>query len=94
MTVAQTLSQFFQKKLLKINHIDGHLVSLLLDRSLDDIQLPMVVLSASGGHTSLFHIDTIPHSQAHALGPWWIRPLGLTLDDAAGECFDKVSTML
>lgn len=93
-TVGQILSQFFHKPFISVNHIDGHICSLLLDRALSDIDVPMIVLSASGGHTTLFHITQEPQVDAYQLGPWRIKTLWTTLDDASGECFDKVSTML
>jgi N6-L-threonylcarbamoyladenine synthase len=94
-TIAQTLSQNLNLPCIHVNHIDGHIASILIDRHLSDIPLPMVVLSASGGHTTLFYItSTQDDYPGHRLGPRRIRTLGTSLDDAAGECFDKVSTML
>ena len=93
-TVAQTLSQFLSLPFVAVDHIDGHIASLLIDRHLWDVILPAVILSASGWHTSLFHVTDFPQDGAHSLGPRWIKTLGVTLDDASGECFDKVSTML
>jgi N6-L-threonylcarbamoyladenine synthase len=65
-----------------VNHLHGHLAAVwLADR---EAPLPMVTLVASGGHTSLVAVDG-----------WTIyRLLGQTLDDAAGEAFDKGARLL
>jgi N6-L-threonylcarbamoyladenine synthase len=69
----------------------------------NDIQLPMVVLTASGGHNDIYLVDSwelkplaVEGWVLERKGFWWynIARLGKTLDDAAGECFDKVSRML
>jgi len=64
-----------------VNHLEGHLLSVQLDRPVD---FPYVALLASGGHTSLY--------LARALGNYAL--LGSTRDDAAGEAFDKVAKLL
>lgn len=86
-TVATTLASWYNKPLYEVNHIHGHIFSLLLERNLDEFQFPMVVLTASWGHNDIYLI-TIQEKKFH------IEHLGKTLDDAAGECFDKVSRML
>jgi len=65
-----------------VHHLEGHLLSPLL--SGDPPRLPFVALLASGGHTQLMRVDDIGH---YAL-------LGETLDDAAGEAFDKIAQLL
>ncbi len=69
--------------LLGVNHLEGHLYSLWLtdDR---EVVFPVVCLIVSGGHTELLLMTG--HGQ--------YRRLGNTLDDAAGEAFDKVARML
>ncbi|MGD9764090.1 MAG: tRNA (adenosine(37)-N6)-threonylcarbamoyltransferase complex transferase subunit TsaD [Candidatus Binatia bacterium] len=64
-----------------INHLEGHLLSVQLDRP---VAFPYVALLVSGGHTSLY--------LARALGDYEL--LGSTRDDAAGEAFDKVAKVL
>ncbi len=73
----------FAKKLpfIGINHLEGHLLSVQLERSVD---FPYVALLASGGHTSLY--------LARDCGDYEL--LGATRDDAAGEAFDKVAKVL
>ena len=67
---------------LAVHHMEGHLVSPMLDA--DAPQFPFVCLLVSGGHSQLVRVD--------AVGRY--RFLGDTLDDAAGEAFDKTAKML
>jgi N6-L-threonylcarbamoyladenine synthase len=53
-TVAKTLATSHKKPLIWVNHIEGHIFSVLLERKLEDIQFPAIVLSASGGHNDIF----------------------------------------
>jgi N6-L-threonylcarbamoyladenine synthase len=66
---------------LGVNHLEGHLLAILLDRP---VEFPYVGLLVSGGHTSLYFVE--------GLGRY--RQLGRTRDDAAGEAFDKGAKML
>lgn len=81
-TAAKTLSFAWDKPLIAINHLHAHLQSAVMAE--DDIELPAAALIVSGGHTSLYDY----HS------PLEPRLLGSTIDDAAGEAFDKVATIL
>ncbi len=73
-----------QKPLLGINHIEGHLYSLWLTEDADAIEWPILALVVSGGHTELYLMhDYLSYEH-----------LGGTLDDAAGEAFDKVGRYL
>jgi N6-L-threonylcarbamoyladenine synthase len=65
-----------------VNHLEGHILSILLEE--DTPPFPFVALTVSGGHTSLYHVQA----------PGCYRLLGRTLDDAAGEAFDKVAKLL
>ena len=65
-----------------IHHLEGHLVSPLLSR--DPPAYPFVALLVSGGHTQLMRVDGIGRYSL----------LGETLDDAAGEAFDKTAKLL
>ncbi|HCB37691.1 MAG TPA: tRNA (adenosine(37)-N6)-threonylcarbamoyltransferase complex transferase subunit TsaD, partial [Acidimicrobiaceae bacterium] len=67
-----------------VNHHEAHLYASLLDHPVDEIEFPLVVLLVSGGHTMLVEFA------GHGL----YRLLGATLDDAAGEAFDKVARYL
>jgi N6-L-threonylcarbamoyladenine synthase len=71
------------KPFIGINHVEAHLYSPLLANNAWDA-LPMVALIVSGGHTILAHVPSIGRHEI----------LGQTLDDAAGEAFDKVAKLL
>jgi len=81
-TAAKTLSFAWDKPLIAINHLHAHLQSAVMAE--DDLQLPAAALIVSGGHTSLYDYRS----------PLEPRLLGSTIDDAAGEAFDKVATIL
>src|SRR5690606_14098023 len=65
-----------------IHHMEGHLLAPLLEA--DPPEFPFVALLVSGGHTQLVDVA----------GPGRYRILGATLDDAAGEAFDKTAKLL
>jgi N6-L-threonylcarbamoyladenine synthase len=69
-------------RFLGVDHLEGHLSSVLLSDEPPD--LPFVALLASGGHTAIYHVK--------AEGRYEL--LGQTRDDAAGEAYDKVAKML
>ena len=81
-TAAKTLSFAWEKPLIAINHLHAHVQSAMLSEK--NPQLPAVALIVSGGHTCLYDY----HS------PLEPELLGHTIDDAAGEAFDKVATIL
>jgi len=89
---AQELSEKIKKPLIGANHMEGHLYSFLLSQKavisnskfLISKIFPAIALIVSGGHTILL--------QMTAINKW--KKLGETLDDAAGEAFDKVAKML
>jgi N6-L-threonylcarbamoyladenine synthase len=68
--------------LVPVHHLAGHIESLVLQDG--EMPLPAVVLVVSGGHTSLYKIDS----------PGRYERLGRTRDDAAGEAYDKVAKLL
>ncbi len=82
LTGAKVLSWAWGKPLLVVDHIRAHAFSPAI--AVAELPWPAVALVVSGGHTSLFRVN----------GPLDISELGATIDDAAGEAFDKVSTML
>jgi N6-L-threonylcarbamoyladenine synthase len=81
-TAAKTLSFTWNKPLIAINHLHAHLQSAMLSE--EQLDLPAVALIVSGGHTCLYDY----HS------PLEPKLLGTTIDDAAGEAFDKVASIL
>jgi N6-L-threonylcarbamoyladenine synthase len=72
------------KPLLGINHLEGHVYSLWLTEPHREIRFPVLVLIVSGGHTELLLME----------GHGRYQRLGGTVDDAAGEAFDKVGRLL
>ncbi|MCA9918497.1 MAG: tRNA (adenosine(37)-N6)-threonylcarbamoyltransferase complex transferase subunit TsaD [Anaerolineales bacterium] len=82
--MAKGLALARNKPLLGINHIEGHIYSLWLNEQADEIEFPVLTLVVSGGHTELYLMTA--HGQ--------YQHLGGTLDDAAGEAFDKVGRLL
>ncbi|KXK33312.1 MAG: endopeptidase [Candidatus Brocadia sinica] len=81
-TAAKTLCMVLDKPLIAIDHLHAHIYANNLEYA--DIQYPVVSLVVSGGHTILFLSE---NETKHI-------PLGWTIDDAAGESFDKVSKIL
>jgi N6-L-threonylcarbamoyladenine synthase len=84
-SIAKGLAIGFGKPYLAINHLEGHLLSPFFGGADSDGQIrPNVSLIASGGHTMLIRV--------HGLSDYQL--IGRTVDDAAGEAFDKVAKML
>ncbi len=84
-TFAQQLAREQSKPLIPVNHMEGHLLSSLVeDGKLPQPQMPVLALLVSGGHTEFV-----------LMRDWFEYELvGETLDDAVGEAFDKVARML
>ncbi|RMX08592.1 tRNA (adenosine(37)-N6)-threonylcarbamoyltransferase complex transferase subunit TsaD [Corticibacter populi] len=80
--VACALGAALHKPVLGVHHLEGHLLSPFL--SADPPEFPFVALLVSGGHTQLMRVDGVGR---YAL-------LGETIDDAAGEAFDKSAKLL
>jgi len=84
-SIAKGLAIGFDKPYLAINHLEGHLLSPFFGGADGDGQIrPNVSLIVSGGHTISIRV--------HGLGNYHL--IGRTVDDAAGEAFDKVAKML
>jgi len=81
-SAAKALALVWDVPFVGVNHMEAHLYAALLEEP--DLELPLVVLLVSGGHTMLVHME----------GHGRYRPLGSTVDDAAGEAFDKVARVL
>jgi len=80
---AKTLSFAFNKPLIPVNHLLGHIYANWIDQN-SEIEFPALALIVSGGHTDLVLIKD------HGKIKW----LGGTRDDAAGEAFDKIGRLL
>ncbi len=81
---SQALAYLKGKPLIPTHHIAGHIYANFLGRSKEEIQFPLLVLTVSGGHNELILMK----------GHHDFRLIGQTLDDAAGEAFDKVARLL
>src|SRR5215468_8392992 len=80
--VACALGAALGKPVLGVHHLEGHLLSPFL--SADPPEFPFVALLVSGGHTQLMRVDGVGKYEL----------LGETIDDAAGEAFDKSAKLL
>ena len=80
--VACAMAAALDKPVLGVHHLEGHLLSPFL--SADPPEFPFVALLVSGGHTQLMRVDGV--------GSYAI--LGETIDDAAGEAFDKSAKLM
>src|SRR5262249_1385449 len=79
---AKSLAMVAGKPIVGVNHIEGHIHSVVFENP--PVEYPAVALVVSGGHTTLF---LIPEEGQYAV-------LGRTRDDAAGEAYDKVAKLL
>jgi N6-L-threonylcarbamoyladenine synthase len=79
---AKSVAASLDRPLVAVHHLAGHIESLVLDHR--DIELPLVALVVSGGHTSLYVVND----------PGSYKRIGRTRDDAAGEAYDKVAKLL
>lgn len=83
LAAAKALAAYLGKPLYGVNHLVGHVAVDLLDHG--PLPSPALALLVSGGHTSLLHVRDIATE---------IVELGATIDDAAGEAYDKVARVL
>jgi N6-L-threonylcarbamoyladenine synthase len=89
-TYAKALSFGLDKPLISVNHLEGHIHAVLMEtrqRSEAPMELPILALVVSGGHTHLY----LARQQGST---WTYRNVGRTVDDAAGEAYDKVAKLL
>jgi N6-L-threonylcarbamoyladenine synthase len=89
-TYAKSLAYALGKPLIGVNHLEGHIHAVLLEQAElaeEPLPLPALALVVSGGHTHLYMARRKGES-------WHYRNVGRTLDDAAGEAFDKVAKLL
>ncbi len=78
---AKTLAYLYKKPLIPVHHIAGHIYANNLVKRLE---FPLIALVISGGHTELIYMEK----------DYSFKKLGSTLDDAVGECYDKVAKVL
>lgn len=82
-TFAEDLGKKWGKPVIPVNHMLGHIYSVLY-QARDPLTLPALALLVSGGHTELVYVKTFGN----------YKIIGQTLDDAVGEAYDKVARML
>ena len=89
-TYAKALAYAQGLPLVAVNHLEGHIHAVLLNlraTANDALDAPSLALVVSGGHTHLYLAEPVS-------GTWHYRLVGRTLDDAAGEAYDKVAKLL
>ncbi len=79
---AKTLAWALQKPVVGVNHVEAHLYAAMMER--EEIAFPALGVVISGGHTFLVKIEALGHYTL----------IGTTVDDAVGEAFDKVASLL
>ena len=80
-STAKAMAWALDIPLVAVHHMEGHILAPFLE---DPPEFPFLALAVSGGHTHLYRVDGIGH----------YRIIGQTLDDAAGEAYDKVAKLL
>ena len=80
-TAATTLSYIYNKPLVPVHHIAGHIYA---NNLVTKMQFPLIALVVSGGHTELIYMKE----------NYSFKKIGGTLDDAVGECYDKVARVI
>lgn len=81
LSFAKAIAWSKKKRLIGVNHLEGHIYSACIEHK---IPFPFICLTASGGHTAIYYVESYDNYQL----------LGHTLDDAAGEAFDKISKLM
>jgi N6-L-threonylcarbamoyladenine synthase len=84
---AKALAYALSKPLIAVNHLEGHIHAVLLEHAAALPAGPLLALVVSGGHTHLYLADQRDTA-------WHYHNVGHTVDDAAGEAFDKVAKLL
>lgn len=78
---ATTLSYIYNKPLIPVHHIAGHIYA---NNLVSEMKFPLIALVVSGGHTDLIYMED----------NYKFKKIGGTLDDAVGECYDKVARVI
>ena len=81
---AKSLSMSLDVPIVEINHMQAHILSIYIKDNISSPKFPFLALTVSGGHTQLVMVES-------AIS---FKELGATLDDAAGEAFDKCGKMI
>ena len=78
---AKTLAYVNNKPLIPVNHMSGHIYD---NQLVEPLKFPLIALVVSGGHTQLIYMED----------HYKFKEIGSTLDDAVGECYDKVARVI
>ena len=78
---AKTLAYVNNKPLIPVNHMSGHIYA---NQLVEPLKFPLIALVVSGGHTQLIYMED----------HYRFKEIGSTLDDAVGECYDKVARVI
>jgi tRNA N6-adenosine threonylcarbamoyltransferase len=97
----KALALSLRKRLVGVNHLEGHIHAVLLHNTIERQQgkevpaagFPNITLVVSGGHTILYHVQSVVPAESRCPS-FSYKMLGQTRDDAAGEAFDKVAKLL
>lgn len=81
---AKALALATNLPLIDVNHMHAHILAHFIDEGIPVPKFPFICLTVSGGHTQLVQVDA----------PLEMKILGSTIDDAAGEAFDKIAKIL
>ena len=102
-TYAKALALGVGKPLIAVNHLEGHIHAVLMEarQRQQAMEMPMLALVVSGGHTHLYLAEEVENPihddetvMDGAPSSWRYRNVGRTVDDAAGEAYDKVAKLL
>jgi len=97
---AKELAIKYNKKLIGVNHVEGHILANLIKNKLGKpdrkIEFPALAMTVSGGHTKLILVQNLPCPplMKGGLNNFKYTVVGETLDDAAGEALDKAAKMM
>ncbi len=80
-SAATTLAYIYNKPLIPVHHIAGHIYA---NNLVSEMKFPLISLVVSGGHTDLIYMEK----------DYSFKKIGGTLDDAVGECYDKVARVI
>ncbi|MFQ5777976.1 MAG: tRNA (adenosine(37)-N6)-threonylcarbamoyltransferase complex transferase subunit TsaD [Terriglobia bacterium] len=98
LTYAKAMAWSLGKPLIGVNHLEGHIHAVLLEArqkgKRTGIEFPVVTLVVSGGHTAVYLVTREPLGNGRDAFRYHYRLVGQTLDDAAGEAYDKVAKYL
>ena len=81
---AKSFSMALNKPMIEVNHMEAHILAHMIDDGFKTPEFPFLCLTVSGGHTQLVVVKS----------PMEMEVIGETIDDAAGEAFDKISKIM